>query len=178
MLSDTENLDMSIMDMEVRMKWVEDNQNYFIHQLNYLQQSMGCIMPSSFFQLPFPPPPFTPFSTNSPPCYVQSPPVTQFPSSVLSPQTFPGSLRLTQPATPTRSAPTTSKDSPLPLSKTCINALPSSAIHKDTLISVEDVFKKYFKLKHESKVETLACKLAKEAIFGPDVMKQCTPIGN
>ena len=60
----------------------------------------------------------------------------------------------------------------------CTNSLPSSAICKDNLLSVEDILQEYPKLKHESKAGTLACKLAKEAIFGSDVMKQCTPIGN
>ena len=99
------------------------------------------------------------------------------------PPTFshPSHLHHLQQTTPSRSAPTacTSKDSPLPLSRMCTNnALPSSAIRKDTLLSVEDVLKKYPKLKYESKAGALACKLAKEAIFGSDVMKQCTPVGN
>ena len=174
-------MDLSIMDLEVRMKRVEDNQTYILQQLNYFQQSIGCMMPPSFvphYQSPFPPPPFTPFSTSSSQSYVQSQPMTQ--RSVPSPETFPGSLSSTQQTTPSRSAPTasTNKDGPLPLAKMCTNALPSSAIRKDTLLSVEDVLKKYPKLKHESKAGTLACKIAKEAIFGSDVMKRCTPIGN
>ena len=36
---------------------------------------------------------------------------------------------------------------------------------------------KYPKLRCESNAGTLACKLAKEAIFGAEVMKRCTPIG-
>ena len=170
------------MDLEVRMKRVEDNQMYILQQLNYFQQSMGFMMPPSFvphFQSPFPPPPFTPLSTSSSQSYVQSQPMLQ--NSVPS-ETFSSNSSSTQPTTPSRSAPTctapTSKDSPLPLSKMCTNSLPSSAIRKDNLLSVEDVLKKYPKLKHESKAGTLACKLAKEAIFGSDVLKQCTPIGN
>ena len=36
---------------------------------------------------------------------------------------------------------------------------------------------KYRKLKEEAKAPTLAMKLAKEAIFGDDVMKKCIPVG-
>ena len=70
-----------------------------------------------------------------------------------------------------------SNESPLPLTKTAINALPSSAINKEKLVSVEEVIKKYPKLKQESQAGSLACKIAKEAIFGADVLKQCTPLG-
>lgn len=58
------------------------------------------------------------------------------------------------------------------------NALPSSKIDKDHLRSVEEVILMYPKLKGESKVGALACKTAKEAIFGSAVMKQSTPFGN
>ena len=59
--------------------------------------------------------------------------------------------------------------------RSATNALPSSAINKEKLASVEEVMKKYPKLRQESKAGTLACKLAKEAIFGADIMKKCTP---
>ena len=58
------------------------------------------------------------------------------------------------------------------------NALPSSVIDKSVLCKVEEVIARYHKLRGESKAGTLACKLAQEAIFGKDVMKQCTPAGS
>ena len=58
------------------------------------------------------------------------------------------------------------------------NALPSSEIDTTKLSSVDMVITKYSsKLKGEAKAPTLAMKLAKEAIFGDEVMKKCTPVG-
>ena len=56
-------------------------------------------------------------------------------------------------------------------------SLPSCEIQKSWLIPVEDVLCRYQKLKTESKVGTLAVKLAREAIFGVDVMSKCTVVG-
>ena len=58
------------------------------------------------------------------------------------------------------------------------NSLPSSSIQKDKLATIEDVLEKYPQLRGESKAGSLACKLAKEAIFGKEVLKLCTPSGN
>ena len=58
------------------------------------------------------------------------------------------------------------------------NTLPSSVINVDSLHDVDDVIEKYPKLKGESKAGTLAVKLAKEALFGDAVLKQCTPAGS
>ena len=54
------------------------------------------------------------------------------------------------------------------------NTLPSSVINKEKLAEVKVVITKYPKLKMVSKASTLTVKLAKEAIFGEDIMKQCT----
>ena len=43
---------------------------------------------------------------------------------------------------------------------------------------MEDVVHKYLKLRGECNAGRMACKIAKEAIFGPEVMKMCTPIGS
>ena len=55
--------------------------------------------------------------------------------------------------------------------------LPSSAINKQKLVTVNDVIMKHPKLRCSSKVGTLAVKLAKDAFFGEDVMAQCTVAG-
>ena len=55
--------------------------------------------------------------------------------------------------------------------------LPSSDINRAKLKSVHDVLQKYSTLKQESKIGTLAVKLAREAIFGDDILKLCTPRG-
>ena len=66
---------------------------------------------------------------------------------------------------------------PLP-SVASTNALPSSATNKSLLCNPEDVIARYPKLRGESKAGALACKLAQEAFFGNDVLKQCIPSGN
>ena len=56
-------------------------------------------------------------------------------------------------------------------------ALPSSEINTTSLVSIDMVVAKYSKLKGEAKAPTLAMKLAKEVIFGEEVMKKCTLVG-
>ena len=56
------------------------------------------------------------------------------------------------------------------------NALPS-VLDKASLHSVDDIIRKYPKLKGECKAPTLAVKLAKEALFGDSVLLKCTPAG-
>ena len=50
--------------------------------------------------------------------------------------------------------------------------------YKTKLSTIERVVEKYPKLRGDSKAGTLACKIAKEALFSTEVMKQCTPIGS
>ena len=56
------------------------------------------------------------------------------------------------------------------------NALPD--IDYSTLSSPDSVVEKYPSLLKPSRIPTLALKLAKEAYFGPEVMKHCTVKGN
>ena len=56
------------------------------------------------------------------------------------------------------------------------NVLPD--INYSTLSSPDSVVKKYPSLLKSSRIPTLALKLAKEAYFGPEVMKHCTVKGN
>ena len=174
------------MDLEIRMtrleeshKRLEEKQDHILGQLAWVQQYMGHMLTAPSFTPAYPAPfqspsSFTPSSTFTPQSGMLSPPMHVHSSSLSSDPCSSSQ----QPSTPKRSAPPTSNESPLPLSKTTMNALPSSSINKERLSSIEDVIQKYPKLKQESKAGTLACKLAKEAIFGADVMKQCTPIGN
>lgn len=64
-----------------------------------------------------------------------------------------------------------------PKRKTAIITLPSSAINKGTLHQATTVFHKYPGLICESKIGTLATKLAREAFFGEDVLVKCTVAG-
>ena len=57
-------------------------------------------------------------------------------------------------------------------------ALPSSDINRAKLKNVNDVLQKHANLLgDESKIGRLAVKLAREAIFGDDILKLCTPRG-
>ena len=47
-----------------------------------------------------------------------------------------------------------------------------------TLLTIEEVISKYPHLQCTKNASRLAVKLAKEAVFGPNVMAQCTPLGN
>ena len=58
------------------------------------------------------------------------------------------------------------------------NSLPSSAINNTKLIPVAQCLDRYCKLQTESKVSVLAVKLAREALFGPNLMMQCTTMGH
>ena len=60
---------------------------------------------------------------------------------------------------------------------TLIHHLTSEQIPKHTLMSVEDSLKGCKELKSVEKANTLSQKLAKEAIFGVEIMKRCTPGG-
>ena len=57
------------------------------------------------------------------------------------------------------------------------NALPSTDINKQSLRSIQEVLEENINLRTESCAGKLCQKLAREAIFGEDVMKQCTPYG-
>lgn len=60
-----------------------------------------------------------------------------------------------------------------------LSRLPSSAIKKGKLISVDAALLKYVKLAgKESSAGSFACKLAREAFFGLEVMEQCTCNGH
>ena len=59
-----------------------------------------------------------------------------------------------------------------------IDALPSSAIDKESLSDIEDVINHYPKLQSLCKAGSLSCKLAREAVFRGNVLKICTAKGN
>ena len=68
--------------------------------------------------------------------------------------------------------------SPLPIKSTNRDkALSSSVIRKEKLVAPSDIFAKYPNLRCASKIKTLAVKLARDAIFGDDVLIRCTVAG-
>ena len=74
-----------------------------------------------------------------------------------------------QPSEATNSSPF-----PVTMGKNC---LASFEIKKCKLIPAERVVSKFSKMKTESKIGTLAVKLARQSFFGDDVMKRCTVQG-
>ena len=67
---------------------------------------------------------------------------------------------------------------PLPAQSSDSHALPSERIAKDKLASPQVILSKYYKLRGDALAGTLGVKLAREAYFGPEVMKLCTVRGN
>ena len=57
------------------------------------------------------------------------------------------------------------------------NALPPSEIQKEKLKKVAEVLQENIKLKTEGSAGNLCQRLAKEAIFGKEIMRRCTPNG-
>ena len=57
------------------------------------------------------------------------------------------------------------------------NVVPSTAINKTILLPSSVVLSRYPNLKGETKVGTLAMRLARESFFGEDVMAKCTVMG-
>ena len=75
----------------------------------------------------------------------------------------------------TTPTPPTNHPEPLGLNHTYFNLpLTSDQIPKHTLIRVEDCLKRCKKLKSAEKASTFTQKLAKEAIFGEEIMKRYT----
>ena len=68
---------------------------------------------------------------------------------------------------------------PLPIPKvgTKFVEMPSWEINRENLQPICNVLQKYAHLRSECKIGVLAVKLAREAIFGDDVLKRCTPRG-
>ena len=80
--------------------------------------------------------------------------------------------------TPVTSGATINQGTTAPQNKkTAANKLPSSTINKGQLLQATSVIQKYPGLVYESKIGTLATKLAKEAFFGDNVLVQCTVSG-
>lgn len=100
-----------------------------------------------------------------------------FPSTsrVISPYLVPATTTTSQQnAQPLSGLP--SATSRLKKVKVSERALPSGAI-QESLENIDDVIARYPSLKG-AKLPTLAMKVAKEAVFGEKIMKQCTPFGS
>ncbi len=66
----------------------------------------------------------------------------------------------------------------LSLSNRSFHTLPSTDIYKLALVPIEVVLQRNSNLKKESCAPTLACRIAREAVFGTEVMKKCTRFGS
>ena len=67
---------------------------------------------------------------------------------------------------------------PLPDQSSDSDTLSSEMIMKDKLAAPQAIVLKYHKLRGDALAGTLAVKLAREAYFGPEIMKLCTVRGN
>ena len=109
------------------------------------------------------------------------PPATPLPLAPVTPQPlFPVTESPVEPSffLETNPTPPTNHPEPLGLNHTYFNVpLTSDQIPKQTLMSVEDALKGCKELKCAEKASTLTQKLAKQAIFGVEIMKRCTPGG-
>ena len=136
--------------------------------------------PHQQFQAPIPP---SHTQTQMPQPQFQSPLPTAHPSLAQSQASFQSPSPLPQPQVhmPNDEVESVCPE-PFPICQSGTSrALPSSEIKKDKLNSVEGVLAKYAALlskgTSESNIRMLSVKLAKEAIFGEDVMVRCTPGG-
>ena len=159
--------------LDARLQAVESNQQMILQKLSFLEQFM---IPQQWYpygesqQQSYPPITstsnpllFSAPSTPTTPC--SQPP----PSAPTTPSNTTNSMQQGVANTPTRK--------PLPV-KAASNGLPSSEIKRSNLTSVTNVLLKYPKLRGDSKAGTLAVKLAREALFGDDVLIRCTTFGN
>ena len=156
--------------LDARLQAVESNQQMILQKLSFLEQFM---IPQQWY----------PYGQSQQQSY---PPVTSTSQPLLHSAPFTPTTLCSQPPP---SAPTTPTNSvqqsvantptrkPLPV-KAASNALPSSEIKRSKLMSVPDLLLKYPKLRGDSKAGTLAVKLAREALFGDDVLIRCTTFGN
>ena len=175
---------------ETRFQTIESNQQLILQKLSFVEQF---ITPQQWY--PYGPgqqQPCTPITSTlqpfsapfTPTSLCSQPPPTNMPSGPVTPTTLcsqPLSSNIpSTPTTPTNSmqqVSSTPTRKPLPI-KAASNALSSSEIKKTKLMPVADVLLKYPKLKGDSKAGTLAVKLAREALFGDDILIQCTTFGN
>ena len=146
------------------------------HQLYPYQQQMSA-GPSTLQQ---------PQQMSAGPSTLQQPQQMSAGSSA-SQQHFPSTLRVISPYL-VPATTTTSQQNAQPLSglpsatsrlkkvKVSERALPSGAI-QESLENIDDVIARYPSLKG-AKLPTLAMKVAREAVFGEKIMKQCTPFGS
>ena len=119
------------------------------------------------------------FQTSSEPCPQPVAAVFSYPapSYQSSPQQlFQQNVSASSDATPTMVGDTSVRPCRISLPKGSA-ALPSSEIAKNTLRDVQEVLEENTKLRTESAAGTLCQKLAKEAIFGKELMRRCTPNG-
>ena len=69
--------------------------------------------------------------------------------------------------------------SPLPINVHAgNNFLESCHIEKSKLSSVKSTIEKYHNMKSESKAPNIGWRIAREAVFGDYVLKQCMPLGS
>ena len=74
-------------------------------------------------------------------------------------------------------SPPATQCAPIPSVSTKYRELSSDDINKARLKSVQDVLQRYPNLQTESTIGALAVKVAREALFGDEILRRCTPRG-
>ena len=153
------NLKSEVEHLKKKIQNMQENQDEIIRSIKSLERSLPRLVPTMTVVTP-------PVEMNNPLIATNPQETAAHPHSSPSPSATP------QPASPTPSSTL------LPITIACrSNSLPSSAIDRSGLCTVEEVLLKYPKLKVEGKMGKLACRLAQEAVFGTEIMKRCTPYG-
>ena len=143
-----------------QMERIEKNQHYIMNQIHWIHSYLQ-------FQPPYSHAPS--FPTSSPEMFQTTATVNSIPS--INQLTSQNSTEIQFSASTTAS--------PLPINVHAgNNFLESCHIEKSKLSSVKSIIEKYHNMKSESKAPTLAWRIAREAVFGDYVLKQCTPLGS
>lgn len=170
-------LQSKVLAMEAKQQVIQDNQQAILTRLAAIEQYLSYSQTPQLNgsqQLPYT---YQSYQPQQHPYMYQSPqPQQQYQlPSVDSPQVQ--QPPQTPPHPSVFSSTSNPRPKPIPVKKAS-NALPSSAINKEKLKAPVLVIKQHPKLRGDSKAGTLAVKLAREAIFGDDVLAKCTPGGS
>ena len=140
-------LELEVMQQDVRIQKLEAVQERLVKEIELLKAQQSRSLPQVETQLDQPIPPLSPLT----PSPVELPVTSPEPAVEQS---------VLEPATPTPTATAS-----------------AIIIDKSKLRPAEEVLAKYNKLCKVSQAGVLSCKLAREAFFGEDVLRQCTPLG-
>ena len=180
------NRDVILRELKEELEQLKLQQQQILNQLYYISSIIQS--PYSYYYMP-PHPPHPSVSVLPPAPPPPPHPLIDIPPPHPSTSVLPPAPPPPHPSTSVLPPPTTNQhqqegeisDTALVISPpSCVNdnALDSAAINKAKLIPVAQALEKHKYLITESKASTLAWKIAKDSVFGEEVLKRCTPLGN